>query len=852
MLPTLIATKLHIPRPRAAQIERPALLAALEAGSERKLILVAAAAGCGKTALLAEWCAAHSGEACWLSLDAGDNDPARFLLGVLAALRTCRPELGAELLAALSAPQPPPLESALHSLLNQLAEQPRTILVLDDYHVIENPAIHAAMTLLLDHLPPQITLALATRSDPPLPLGRLRARRDLLELRADDLRFSPDESAAFLNSLLNLGLSDAALRTLDARTEGWAAGLQLAALAMPAPAERESFVRQFGGSHRFVLDYLLEEVLAQQPDDVRHFLLRTSFLRRMNAGLCAAVSGQADGAALLDHIERHNLFLIALDGERRWYRYHHLFADLLLTRLRAESPGLLPELRGRAARWLADNDLPEEAVPYALEAGNFALAGELISAGASGITRRAEVATLLDWYRQFPPDFISQHPLLALQFALGFALNGRWQEALALRPLVDSAAPQPDEALLLRYLINTYQQDAAELARVAAVAAERPPSAITHLVRGMSASAMGDFQSACAFLTQATAAADHAGQRDLALNALFNNARLRVFLGDLHEAHALSTQALAYAGALPAAAVAHTALCRIHIEWNELDAADAHALQAIQIAERSGFRTGLLSSATLMRAEVQQAHGDHAAALATVEQALRFAEQHDPPPEVTWLRVYRARIWLAQGSPAVVDWLREAEDARLPLSLFYPPAILPVTLARALLSRRRIDAAVALLTRLTGEARGLLTVEALALLALARQMQGDPQHALLALGQALALAEPERRVRAFLDLGEPLAALLARYCDAHPEADFARALLAAFPESPPPALEPLHAREVEILRLIVAGHSNEEIAAQLVLALSTVKWYINALYAKLHVKTRSQAIARAHALRLLE
>lgn len=846
MIPSLLVTKLYIPRVSAAFVPRESLVAALESGLGRKLILIAAAAGFGKTTLVADWSRLHKDTFCWLSLDEGDNDPVRFLSYLIAAVQTRRPHIGQELLATLQSPQPPALEHALPILINQLAPED-LILVLDDYHVIQNQAVHTALTTLVDYLPPQMTLVVLTRSDPPLPLARLRAKNELLELRASALRFTVEETAHFLNPF-QLSMED--IRALEARTEGWIAGLQLAAAALQTQDSR-TFIRSFTGSHRFVLDYLIEEVLSHQPENLRRFLLQTSILHRMNGALCSAVTGEPDGQAVLEYLDKNNLFLIPLDQSRYWYRYHHLFADLLLARLQAESLASLRELRQRAAEWFEDNGLPEEAILYALAAEDFERAAHLITGPAASVTRRGEVATLLDWYRAFPPEFIEQHPRLSLQFGMAFALNGRWDEAEKLLRTVNTQLP-PNETLLLAYLVASYQQNAVQLEAIAAEAAALPhPDHLTKLVLALLVSLKSDWRTACQLMAEAQEASEREGDLSAALTALFQRCRMHVFAGELHQAHALSQQALQRVqelGLLPMASLTHAALGRIFIEWNALDRAEHHLLEAIRLGERSGFVTGVLSSATIMLAEVRQAQGDMEGAVRTAEEGLALAERYDPPLEIVWLKTYQARIWLAQGNiTAAAAWARSVQP--LSTSMFYPNNIQKVTLARVLLAQRKTDDAVALLTSLTTEPVNLLTVETLALLALARQAQGDGVHALLAIEQALTLAESENRIRVFLDLG--MTKLLARFLESHPENTFAQKVLALFRPDSPPQIDPLSERELEILRLIVAGYSNDEIAQQLTLALSTIKWYINVLYSKLQVKTRSQAIARAHDLKLV-
>jgi LuxR family transcriptional regulator, maltose regulon positive regulatory protein len=858
--PSLLVTKLYIPRLRSSHISRATLLAALDAGLEHKLILIAAAAGFGKTTLLSDWSNQRTEEVAWLSLDEGDNDPARFLSYLVAAIQTRRPQIGHELLAALQSAQPPAIENALHVLINQLATVPdRLILVLDDYHVIENPAIHSALAFLLDHLPPQMTIILLTRTDPALPLARLRAQNDLLELRAATLRFSTEDTERFLNQAMHLDLSQEMLRALDTRTEGWIAGLQLAAIAMQT-SDKQGFVQSFTGSHRFVLDYLMEEVLAQQPEGIRRFLLQTSVLSRLNGALCGTVTGEADGQATLEYLERNNLFLIPLDESRYWYRYHHLFADLLQARLQAEYPDVLKELRQRAARWHEENGFPEEAVVYALEADNFDYAAYLMLGPAAGVTRRGEVTTLLDWYRTFPPDFVSSHPRLSLQFGMAFALNGRWNEAETLLSYVEQQdiASRPEESLLLAYLVASYRQDAGRLTAIAQAASARvQPNPVTKMVLALVVSLGGDLHTTCQLLAEAQESAEREGDMSLALTALFHQCRFQVFIGNLHHAYELSQTALSHIhdvgnAALPMATFAHVSLGRTFIEWNDTEKASQHLLRAIQLSETSGFVTGTISSATMMLAEVKQARGDSEGANETAQQAISLAQRYDPPAEVEWLKTYRARLWLAQGNiQAAGLWMKNAQSHNLPVSMFYPTTIQNITSARVLLAQRKPKEAIAILT--SAEPHNLLSVEALGALALARQAQGDNVHSMLTLEQALTLAEAENRVRALLDLGYPIAKLLARFCETHPQHDYARTLLAAFPassESNPP-IEPLSERELEVLRLIVAGYSNEEIANALTLAMSTVKWYVNVLYSKLHVKTRSQAIARVHELKLL-
>lgn len=850
----LLITKLYQPQARANAVSREPLLRRLDAGLGGKLIAVLAAAGFGKTTLLADWCASHDGQVAWLSLDEGDNHPARFLTYVLAALQTCVPDVLQSL--PYSGPLHPPFEPLLYGLVNALAavQQP-VILVLDDYHIIDNAQVHAVVTFLLDNLSPNVTFVVASRTDPPLHLSRLRARGELLELRAADLRFTTEDAARFLNVTMGLDLTGETVAALESRTEGWVAGLHLAALALrDGSADAETFVRDFSGSHRFVLDYLLEEVLARQPEDLRAFLLQTSFLRQMNPDLCDAVTGDSNAHAMLETLVRNNLFLVPLDINGYWYRYHHLFADLLRARMAYEDGALLRTLQVRAAHWHASHDMPEVAVSYALAGGDVTLAADLIAGAAATAAYRGDVTLLMDWYLAFPANYVVADARLASLFGMAFALNGRWQEAGSLLGATSGAHDANYPAVLLRaYLLPNVD----DMPDVEALLTADLPDYSMQMLQAIVASVHGDMRAASDQMALAQAAAERAGDETQALIALFHRCRLDVLLGALTQAEAEARGALRRlttfgTTALPTACLAHVTLGRVAIERDDLLVAEAHLLQALQLAEQTGVRTGFLSSATLMLAETQQAAGEAAAAASRAERAVTLAQQFDPPAEVEWLRVYQARIWLLQGNvtPAA-QWLRAAEHVVLPPSKFYPRNIDTVTRARVHLALRQVDEAIALLMRVTADPPNLLTVEAYAALAIARQAQGDHVSAGLALGQALALAEPEARLRPFLDLGAPLHKLLAKLVETQPHQAFARTVLDHFPRLDEQSdIDPLSEREREVLRLIAAGYTNDEIAQALTLAISTVKWYVNVIYGKLHVSNRVQAIVRAQALGL--
>ncbi len=414
----LLATKLYIPPCRSNVVLRPHLIERLNAGLHRKLTLISAPAGFGKTTLVSTWVARSGRPTAWLSLDAGENDPTRFLTYLVAALQRIAPTIGAGVVSVLQAPQPPPTESILTALLNEISAIPDAfILVLDDYHVIDAEAVDSALTFLLEHLPAQLHLVIATREDPQLPLARLRARDQMTELRAADLRFTPGEAAEFLNQVMGLNLAAGAIAALEERTEGWIAGLQLAALSMQGHEDVAGFIRAFAGDNRYIVDYLVEEVLQRQPEQVRSFLLQTSILDRLSGPLCDAVTDQEDGNVLLEALERGNFFVVPLDDTRHWYRYHHLFGEVLATHLRAEQPELVAVLHQRASAWYEQYGSATDAIRHALTAQDFAHAADLVELAWSSRLRSRQEATVLGWLKALPDEVVHVRPVLSVVYA---------------------------------------------------------------------------------------------------------------------------------------------------------------------------------------------------------------------------------------------------------------------------------------------------------------------------------------------------------------------------------------------------------------------------------------------------
>ncbi len=913
---TTLQTKLYIPLQRPGLVTRPRLLERLAESlrQEHKLILISAPAGFGKTTLLSEWVhslhgaapfhAARETRVAWLSLDKDDNDPPRFFAHLVAALGTAQAGICAETSALLQSLQPPSPKAVLTLLVNDLtALALDVVLVLDDYHAIEQAAIHDAIIFLLDHLPPLLHVVIASRTDPPLPLARLRTRNQLTELRAADLRFTSHEAATFLNQTMGLYLPAQAIEALEARTEGWIAGLQLAALSMHRKSAEEiaDFIAAFGGSHRHVIDYLAEEVLAQQSDDIKSFLCQTAILDRLAAPLCDAVTGQTDSQAVLEQLELANLFLVPLDDERRWYRYHRLFADFLRSRLQGDAR--LPELHRRAAEWLERNGLPAEAVHHLLEAADFEAAARLMERVARATLMRSEVVTFLNWVEALPHSVIHIHPTLCAYNAWALLLTGHALDEIEayLQDGEKDSDHLPVEALVLRAFIAAFQGRARLAGQLSRQALERLPEddlflrSIVALNAGISSMLRGDLRAGSLALNNVAQMSRAAGNTMMTVVALCNQAELAIMQGRLRLAPALYQQAQEWGidgqgQPLPIAGMAMIGLGELERERNELESAARHVREGIELIKKWGEIGALDGYIALAR--IKQAQGDVAGADEAIEAAEQLSLRFDTTRiDDVFVAAYQARLWVARGDLDLAwNWAKERavesaegfapeDDASADLIL-YLRELEQLTLARVMLARGELGQVMGLLEGLLpdseqqGAIRNLIEIHMLKALAL--QAQGRTPQAIAALERALTLAEPEGFVRVFVDEGEPMRLLMAdcrlriaERCRREPEEAsrrllaYADHLLAAFGVTgalpgqsktghlESDMAEPLSERELEVLRLIAAGLSNSEIAARLVVAPSTVKTHINNIYSKLGVSRRTQAIARAQELGLL-
>jgi LuxR family transcriptional regulator, maltose regulon positive regulatory protein len=903
----LLATKLHVPRPQPGFVPRPRLVEALGEGLARGRVLVCAPAGFGKTALLADWARGGGRPVAWLGLDGGDNDPARFWRYAVAALDRARPGLAERVGPLLGPPPPRSFEGLVTGLINELAVQPgpdEVLLVLDDYHLIDSGPVHESVAFLLENLPPGLHLVVSSRADPPLPLPRLRARGQLAELRGAELRFTTEEAAALLGAAAGPGLPGTAVAALTARTEGWAAGLQLAALSLRGQADPAGFVAAFTGSHRFVLDYLTDEVLDGQTGQMRAFLLETSVLERLSGELCEAVTGRAGSQAMLHHIERAGLFLVPLDDVRGWWRYHHLFADLLRARLEREEPGRVQELHRAAAAWSDEHDLGDDAVRHALAAGDAAWAAQLVERHVDALLRRSEGVTLRRWLSTLPVEVLRARPRLCLAQGFNAVVSGQVE---AIEPLLDDAerafaatGSQPPEPpvgpaggvlanvpagiAFLRAELARLRGDAAravDWARQALAQLDDSDFYLRTLIRANLAVAdwlRGRLGQAERSLAEALAERRAAGEGYLATRVCHDLGQVQRAQGNLDGALATYRQALDIAGEVssqpPHLGMAHVGLAEVLYERDELAAALDHATRGVTLCRQLAFTPPLATGLAIL-ARIRQAQGDAAAAL----EAMGEAGQVELSPQVIALLnpvpSQRARLLLAQGDVrAAAQWAKAAglgpdDEPDYPRERGY------LLLARVLLAQDRPGPALTLLQRLLataasqGRTGSIIEIQALRALALAARR--DHASALGALAEALTPACRQGYVRVFADEGAPMHALLARLSAAQRDqraptrgvhASYLAALLRACGQADavppqrraaaavPGLVEQLTNRELEILALLAAGTPNPRIAEELVVTLDTVKKHVTHVLGKLGAANRTEAAARARQLGL--
>jgi LuxR family transcriptional regulator, maltose regulon positive regulatory protein len=914
-MPTpILTTKLYIPPSRPNVVLRSRLIVRLNDGLHRKLTLICAPAGFGKTTLLSAWLDLCRRPVAWLSLDEEDSDPTRFLAYLVAALRTITTTIGETALALLQSPQPPPIDDLLPMLLNEIATLPQpAVLVLDDYHLLQARPIDQALVFLVERLPPQLHLVIATREDPPLPLARLRARGQLTELRAADLRFTSVEVTAFFTEVMDLSLAEEDIAALEARTEGWIAGLQLAALSMQGHQDVAGFIRAFTGDHRYILDYLAEEVLQRQPEHPRSFLLQTSILDRLSGSLCDAVSGQTGGSAQLETLHRGNFFVVPLDDTRQWYRYHHLFAEVLQAHLRAEQPNLVATLHRRASAWYEQHGEVADAIRHALAGEDFARAADLVELALPAMSRSRQEATLLAWLRALPDEVLHVRPVLGGAYAHLLLASGelegveerllsaeRWLDTTADRRarldapaaamvVVDDEAFRrlPGTIAIARAGLALAGGDVPATVRYARQALDLAPQD-DHLTRGGAAGFLGlafwmsgDLEAAHRTYADGMASLRKAGNIADAINGAITLGAILIAQGRLREAMRTYEQAVQLANSQAAPFLRGTAdiyvgMSDLERERNDLQSATQHLLRSKEMGEHAGFPQNRYRWRVAM-AHIREAEGDLDGALKLLDEADRLY-MSDFSPNVRPIAALVTRVWLAQGRlDEALDWAR-ARGLSADDDLSYLREFEHITLARVLLVRSKsersdhsIREALGLLDRLlqvaeAGDRAGSV-VEILLLQALAHQMQGDIPAALAPLERVLTRAEREGYVRLFVDEGPAMARLLSAAAAQGILPGYVEKLLAAFPERLGDAaqapsqgalwvplaselVEPLSQRELDVLRLLRTDLSGPQIAQELMVSLSTIRTHTRNIYDKLGVTNRRAAIRRAEELDL--
>lgn len=872
MSTALLATKFFAPPGPAYNVSRPHLIQLLEDGLSRKLTLVCAAAGFGKSTLIGQWAQDCPYPSAWLSLDEDDRDPGRFLQSLIGALELIAPSVGAGLAAMVSGSPPATTETVLTLLLNQLSGVPgKLILVLDDYHLAASKPVNEALAFLLDHMPTQFHLVVASREEPEVSLGRLRVQEQLTEIRQQQLRFTLEEAGAFFNQRQALNLSKAQVQALEARTEGWVVGLKLAALSLHRQQNPEAFIASFTGSHRFVQDYLIEEVLQQQSAKVQSFLLRTSILDRLCGSLCDAVLQSQGGQGILDQLDQANLFIVPLDAERRWFRYHHLFADLLRQRLRQQEP--VETLHLRASHWYEANGLEVEAFHQATSAKDIPRALRLIEGNGMPLYFRGETAPVVQWLSSQPHAVLNSYPILWVAFSWSLLFSGQpslieaklqaTEAALRIAPPDLSTTEIKGQVAALWAWLAVYGNDADSIYAHASRALELlssgslPARTAAHCALGVAQMFRGERVQASAAFAKVIAAGQSSGNLMFAAVASTALAGIQATDYQLHLAAATYREVIQMI-ADPTHLLgfeAHLGLAKIHYDWNELDEAESHVRMCSQLAARPENKSEI--GADILRARLMFIRNEHTEAEALLTRSNGMAATGQFTDRMNEAADLRVQHMLLRGEvKQAIDLAKKHQ--------------LPVGQTRALLAQDRgLEALRLMEAHIHSMEAKTLTKEVLkarVVQAIIHHALGEMGSALKVLREAVAQAQAQGSIRLFVDEGARMKTLLAQLQHETGIAQHVSQLLAAF-GAPAPGfrqvamatgasllhwqIEPFSPRELEILRLIQQGHSNQIISERLFLSLSTVKWHNQNIFSKLDVRRRTEAVVRAQELKLL-
>lgn len=882
----LLKTKLYIPNPKPNAVRRSRLVERLDNGLKDKLTLISTPAGYGKTTLLSEWIASQGQPVAWLSLDAGDNDPTRFWSYIIAAIQTFEPAFGITALNSIQSSQPPPIETTISSLINEILDfsSPFT-LILDDYHLIEARSIHSTLTFTLDHMPPQMHLILATRSDPPLPISTLRGCGKLNELRTADLRFTQKETEAFMNCIMGLNLSNQEVVILNRRTEGWIVGLQLAALSMRDHLDKHTFILNMAGDNRYIADYLMGEVLQGQSPKVQDFLLKTSILYYLNGAICHAVTGLDNCHQILLELEQDNLFIEPLDRNRQWFRYHHLFRDLLRVRLAQSCPDQIPVLHHRASHWYDVNDLPREAIEHAFAIDDFERATALIEESVIDLVSHSEIETVVAWLDKIPDEYIPSHPWLSV--ARAWTLVSAGQPADAEEQLkvaeMDTSQSQDRQRIsghiaTIRSVIAALNGDQLRVLSFSQVALKNLPHkdymarGLASIMLGLALRWSGELPGAIEAYTKAEEIGRKANDSFVSVFASCYKGYALILSGELHRADTTLREAIGYAEKSasrggwkpPISGLAYSFLAGVLLEWNQLEDAITYARTGLDLCEKWGHAHAVIDS-HFFYTNILIAHQDFVEAREAIQRVKELASAN---PAVFGLDVAMLEIEmnLAQGdihqaAQRINDLGLEPGDKITFQTLQYY-----IPLAKILWLKGESEEAIHLLERLLliakkSTAMGRV-IEILLLQALIVYQSGSSTQAITLVEQAVRLAKPEGYIWTFIRLGLPMRELLLASVMQGSSPTYVGKLLASIEDktiskidygkpSMPSLVDPLSGRELQVLRLLAAGLSSTEIAEELIIAVGTARTHIKHIYRKLNVHRRLEAIDRAKGLNLI-